>query len=267
MKLNFYGCSFSDGGGMDRWLWFQGIKDEDWVASTWRKRILKQGYNESGFIQLLFKFKDLNKFSTLVGKKLDCDVGDYAYTANNNQNIRDMVWKNIKEDNGKIHIVQWSICERRKLWYEKTEKFYRIQGDPYTPVAFEENTERARELKDLQKRQSNYLKYYFNIDYEMQKVIMYTELLHSYAYDKGHHIYFMFHDTPNNRDDFPITIEPSANVITFNGLHLGAWIDKNKLTIEEESKGLIDDDGHYSREGNLLIADKVIETLRNDNLI
>ena len=96
---------------------------------------------------------------------------------------------------------------------------------------------------------------------------MYTELLHSYAYDKGHHIYFMFHDTPNNRDDFPITIEPSANVITFNGLHLGAWIDKNKLTIEEESKGLIDDDGHYSREGNLLIADKVIETLRNDNLI
>ena len=61
-----------------------------------------------------------------------------------------MVWKNIKEDNGKIHIVQWSICERRKLWYEKTEKFYRIQGDPNTPVAFDENTERARELKDLQ---------------------------------------------------------------------------------------------------------------------
>ena len=39
MKINFYGCSFSDGGGMDRWDWFEGVKDEDWVDPTWRETV------------------------------------------------------------------------------------------------------------------------------------------------------------------------------------------------------------------------------------
>tara|TARA_R110002020_G_scaffold469828_1_gene695158 strand:+ start:51 stop:902 length:852 start_codon:yes stop_codon:yes gene_type:complete len=281
MKINFYGCSFSDGGGMDRWDWFQGIKDEDWVDSTWREKILKQGHNGKGFSDLLFDFQYLNKFSTLVGKKLDCDIGDYAYTANNNQNIRDMVWKNIKEDSGKIHIVQWSIFERFKLWYDETEKFYRIHGDPYHQVAFEENLGEMHEIKDLQSFQTTRLLKHFNMDYEVQKVIMYTELLHSYAHDRGHHIYFMFHDIGNTQDrktlslfyrtpsDFSETTEPftNANVITFDGLHLGHWIRKNNLTVESESKGHLKEDKHYSREGNLLIANKVIEILKKDNVI
>ena len=110
---------------------------------------------------------------------------------------------------------------------------------------------------------------------------MYTELLHSYAHDRGHHIYFMFHDIGNTQDrktlslfyrtpsDFSETTEPftNANVITFDGLHLGHWIRKNNLTVESESKGHLKEDKHYSREGNLLIANKVIEILKKDNVI
>ena len=282
MKINFYGCSFSDGGGMDRWDWFQGIKDEDWVDSTWREKILKQGHNGKGFSDLLFDFQYLNKFSTLVGKKLNCDIGDYAPTANNNQNIRDMVWKNIKEDSGKIHIVQWSIFERFKLWYDETDKFYRIQGNPYDQVAFEDNSGEMYEIKDLQNFQTTRLLKHFNMQYEIQKVMMYTELLYSYAHSKKHHIYFMFHDMPIstctcepdkiNVGDRACDCEAKSytrhhNVITFDGLHLGDWIRKNNLTVESESKGYLEDDKHYSREGNLLIANKVIEILKKDNVI
>jgi hypothetical protein len=262
MKINFYGCSFSDGGGMDRWDWFQGIKDEDWVNPMLRKRILKQGHNRKGFSDLLYMFKDLHKFSTLVCKEFNCDLGDYAYTANNNQNIRDEVWNNIREDDGKIHIVQWSIPERRKLWYEKTEKFYRMQSNLDKPNAFEENTEVSLQSDTLQSIQYHYLKHCFNMEYEMQKLKMYTELLHTFAYDKGHQIYFMFHDIPDG-----IVVEPSANHITFDGMEVGRWINKNELTIQAESKGLVNNDRHYSREGNILIANKIIETLRADKVI
>ena len=192
MKLNFYGCSFSDGGGMDRWDWFQVIKDEEWVNPRSREKILKQG-NFGGFNDCLYVFKNQHKFSTLVCKEFNCDLGDYAYTANNNQNIRDEVWNNIREDDGKIHIVQWSIAERFKLWYDETGKFYRIQGNPYHQVAFEENLGEMREIKDLQSFQTTRLLKHFNMEYEIQKVMMYTELLYSYAHSKKHHIYFMFH--------------------------------------------------------------------------
>ena len=75
-------------------------------------------------------------------------------------------------------------------------------------------------------------------------------------------ILFLFFD---GHVSWPLLIFLSNCLIHLSGLKVNqfinsdilAWIDKNKLTIEEESKGLIDDDGHYSREGNLLIADKV----------
>ena len=265
-KINFYGCSFSDGGGMDRWDWFQVIKDEEWVNPRSREKILKQG-DFGGFNDCLYVFKNQHKFSTVVGKKLGCDIGDYAYTANNNQNIRDEVWNNIREDDGKIHIVQWSIAERFKLWYDETGKFYRIQGNPYDQVAYEDNSGNklsldVYQIKDLQNFQTTRLLKHFNMQYEMRKVEMYTELLHSFAYDKGHHIYFMFHDMPNEA-----VVKPSANVITFDGLHLGNWTRENELTITAESKNAILEDDHYSREGNILIANKIIETLRADKVI
>ena len=166
------------------------------------------------------------------------------------------MWNNIREDDGKIHIIQWSFPERRKLWYEKTKKFYRIQGNLHKPNAFVENTEGMLVSETLQSIQYHYLKHCFNMEYEMQKLKMYTELLHSFAYDIGHHIYFMFHDIPDG-----IVVEPSANVITFDGMEVGRWINENELTIQAESKGLVDNDRHYSREGNLLIANKIIDKL------
>lgn len=268
MRINFYGCSFSDGGGMDRWNWFQAIKDEDWVSPLWRKRIMKQGPTEITFNDLLVKFKDTHKFSTLIGKKLKCEIGDYAYTANNNQNIRDEVWNNINDINienmdANIHIVQWSIYERRKIWYEKTQKFYRLQSTPGSFGIFENNTEQSLESKILQEDQYNWLKYHYNVDYEVQKIKMYTEMLDSFARDKGHHIYFMFHDEP--LPSVPPGWKP--NVIKFDGISLGRWIYKNNLTIEAESKGMVENDRHYSREGNVTIVNKIIETLKHDKII
>ena len=37
--VSFYGCSFSDGGGLDMVSWWNHIKDEDWVTDE-----MKIGY-------------------------------------------------------------------------------------------------------------------------------------------------------------------------------------------------------------------------------
>tara|TARA_B100000424_G_scaffold218329_1_gene176639 strand:- start:205 stop:984 length:780 start_codon:yes stop_codon:yes gene_type:complete len=253
--INFYGCSFSDGGGLDRWDYFESVKDKKWVDKSWRNKIIKEGNINNGYNNVLYKWKDTIKFPTIVAKSLGKSLGDYAYVANNNQNIRDTLYDNIVNGHGKIHVVQWTIFQRRKVWFEDTQVFHRLQSYN-NHFTFIEDTENIHESKKLAKLKNEWLTFHYNEDYEREKVFMYSKLLSSFAKEKNHLVYFMFYDSTYDSipDDIP-------NVIRFGDEHtLNEFTNKNNLLITDETDGEVKD-LHFSKKGNEIIADIILGEL------
>ena len=241
--INFYGCSFSDGGGLDN--------------SAYAKRT-----------DQLNQYRRENRFSTLVGKHFDCEVNNFSQTGNNNDNIAQKVHRNLSDNRGDIHIVQFSFYSRQKVYFDDTGEFYRL------------NTLDTLESKKLlYDYYQSFIKYHYKEEYEQYKVKMYIDMLDSYVKSKSKTIYWMFWDIiPNGTFQYMDVDEwterngefesgtmdlniDTDNLISFPpGGHMYEWAVANKLLIRDETKGYYQD-GHLSQKGNRAVSDKIIEVL------
>ena len=247
--IHFYGCSYSDGGGMDTKGYYDYIKDEDWV---------KEYPKETVFDKDVFdiEFKNYFRFSNIIERKLNCKIKNHSCTGNNNQHIFDTLMDELENSNSKdIHIVQWSHFWRQKFWYEENKKFYRLSGFQKNTVAFEENTDN-QDCEDINNIFNQWVKYHFNEEYETQKIINYIKLLTSYSNDKNIPIYFMTWDKLPYKNEKFIDFH---NKLSLNTL-------SNQDTIQNYTNGKIID-GHLSHIGNKEVAEKIINKLRQDKLI
>ena len=254
--VSFYGCSFSDGGGLDMVSWWNHIKDEDWVTDEMKigyrlKHIPKTMHND-----YLIELKSKIRFPHQICERLGIEeYGDHIYTANNNQNVLEDCYKNISEDNGYLHVVQWSVLSRRKHKYKGHNWRLQMGDDIYY-----ENTD--MHIRDVDKilpthqdilinHHDNWLGHIFNRKYEFEKLAMYSHMLDGYAKSMGHKVLFMYYDQPYDSDLLP---DSNLNKTLFDDKPLCNYIITNELAIYHETDGKVDDN-HFSKHGNDVMAD------------
>jgi hypothetical protein len=248
MMIQFYGCSYSDGGGMDTKEYHDYVKNEDWA----KKYPKKTFFDRDGFD---VEFKNYFRYSDVIKRELNCEIKNNSCTGNNNQHIFDTLMNELENNIGDIHIVQWSHFWRQKLWYEKNKKFYRLSGFQQDTVAFEENTDND-DCKDIHNIFNQYIEHHFNEEYEIQKVVNYIKLLTSYSNNKNIPIYFMTFDMLPYKNEKFINFHDKLNLNTL----------ANQDTIEKYTKDKIID-GHLSHAGNNMVAEKIINKLKQDELL
>ena len=248
MMIQFYGCSYSDGGGMDTKEYHDYVKNEDWA----KKYPKKTFFDRDGFD---IEFKNYFRYSDVIKRELNCEIKNNSCTGNNNQHIFDTLMNELENNIGDIHIVQWSHFWRQKLWYEKNKKFYRLSGFQQDTVAFEENTDND-DCKDIHNIFNQYIEHHFNEEYEIQKVVNYIKLLTSYSNSKNIPIYFITFDMLPYKNEKFINFHDKLNLNTL----------ANQDTIQKYTKDKIID-GHLSHAGNNMVAEKIINKLKQDELL
>ena len=210
MKIGFFGCSFTEGGGLNSPVFNEYAIKNNLIPKEYEGEYEK---TRKGF-----------RYSTLIGKNLNCEVENFGKGRSSNEYIFNQLYEHHEKFD--ICIVQLTIYSRRYQWDEHKEKFEHINDiDTYTLNRF-------------------------NREYARDQVSMMINLFDSL--DKK--IYWMFHeDIPKNlKSDNLIYFEPKG--------HLHDFVIKNKLTFKHETNGYYDD-LHYSIEGNRIIADKILEKI------
>ena len=210
MKMGFFGCSFTEGGGLN-----SPVFNEYAIKNKLISKEYKENYK---------KTRNDFRYSTLVGKDLNCEVENFGKGRSSNEYIFNQLYEHHKKFD--ICVVQLTIYSRRYQWDESKEIFEHINDiDTYTLNRF--NREYAEEQVGMM------INLFDNLDTK---------------------IYWLAHDPiPKNCK--------SKNIVYFkpNG-HLHDFIEKYKLRFIDETKGYYRDK-HYSIEGNRIIADKILEKI------
>jgi hypothetical protein len=210
MKIGFFGCSFTEGGGLNSPVFNEYAIKNNLIPKEYEGEYEK---TRKGF-----------RYSTLIGKNLNCEVENFGKGRSSNEYIFNQLYKHHKKFN--ICVVQLTIYSRRYQWDEREEKFEHIN--------------------DI----DNFTLNRFNREYARDQVSMMVNLFDSL----NKKIYWMFHE------DIPKNLK-SNNLIYFEPKgHLHDFVMKNKLTFKHETNGYYDD-LHYSIEGNRIIADKILEKI------
>jgi len=210
MKIGFFGCSFTEGGGLNSPVFNEYAIKNNLIPNEYEGEYEK---TRKGF-----------RYSTLIGKNLNCEVENFGKGRSSNEYIFNQLYKHHKKFD--ICVAQLTIYSRRYQWDEREEKFEHIN--------------------DI----DNFTLNRFNREYARDQVSMMVNLFDSL----NKKIYWMFHeDIPKNlKSDNLIYFEPKG--------HLHDFVMKNKLTFKHETNGYYDD-LHYSIEGNRIIADKILEKI------
>ena len=210
MKIGFFGCSFTEGGGLN--------------SPVFNEYAIKNNLIPKEFEGEYEKTRKGFRYSTLIGKDLNCEVENFGKGSSSNEYIFNQLYEHHKKFD--ICVVQLTIYSRRYQWDEHKEKFEHIN--------------------DI----DNFTLNRFNREYARDQVSMMINLFDSL--DKK--IYWIFHE------DIPKNLK-SNNLIYFEPKgHLHDFVMKNKLTFKHETNGYYND-LHYSIEGNRIIADKVLEKI------
>lgn len=238
MRIGFFGCSFTEGGGLNSPIFVDyAIRNNLIDISDLDDEIRDKKSNltdrEAGFIHgkdYIGAYNSISKkycYPTMVGKKLDCEIKNLSKGSSSNEYIFKKLYENYQDFD--ICIVQMSMYTRRYQWNEIEKKFEHInQIDDYTL-------------------------HHYNEKYENDKVSMMIDL-----FDKmNKKIYWIFHE------EIPENCK-SKNIIYFNPYgDLKNFISENNATISHETNKYFND-GHNTIRGNKLIAEKLVERINED---
>ena len=236
MKIGFFGCSFTEGGGLN---------SPDFLDFAIKNNLLPAGkyYNDDEKQNTIM---ETYRFSTLVGNELNCQIDNYGISRGSNEHIL----KNLYENYTKYDacVVQFTFYFRQYIWSINQGEFYNINGlynipnIPQDVIDYFEKTHTE----------------YYNEDYEKNKISMFVELFDNLFKNKNKKVLWLFHDS------IPKTLK-SKNILHFGSVrgnsNLGSFVEENKLNLKHATNGKFND-GHYSVEGHQQIANKIIKRLR-----
>lgn len=256
MIINFFGCSFTEGGGLDN-IDYYNFK----TNSNLEDYTLENNY-------VLRKFKEKYRYSNIVEESIGCKTKNFALGCNSNENILNKLFEIANSNDTKkddIFIVQTSIFSRKHFWYEPTETFYSVNtlemsGWPY---------QNKNEMKKLNELYNLYFTYSYNEQYEIDKLLMHVDVFNSYFKERGLKLFwmpwadFVEGDWNTIRKFNSKLLE--KNFIFFNGLSMGTFIDSNQHRIKDEFTKL--QDNHKSVKGHEVVGRRVVEFLKQKNIV
>lgn len=256
MRLNFFGCSFTEGGGLDNIDYYNFKTNSNLLDYTPENQVL------------LKEFKEKYRYTTIVKNNLNIDVRNFAEGCNSNENILNKVFEIINEseiNSDDIFIVQTSIFSRKYFWYEPTAEFYSVntlemEGWPYRNKEY---------MKGLHQLYNLYSQYSHNEEYEMKKLLIQIDLYNSYFKEKGIKLFWMpwpdfiagDRDTIKNHNKKLI----NKNFIFFDGISMGTFIGSNSYRIRDEYTK--SSDGHKSVSGHQIVGEKIIDFLVKNKIV
>ena len=128
MKIGFFGCSFTEGGGLNSPVFNEYAIKNKLISNEYKGNYEK---TQNDF-----------RYSTLIAKDLNCEVENFGKGCSSNEYIFNQLYEHHKKFD--ICVVQLTIYSRRYQWDEREEKFEHINDiDNFTLNRF--NREYARD--------------------------------------------------------------------------------------------------------------------------
>lgn len=256
MKMHFFGCSFTEGGGLDNFDYYNFVTGKNYNIND---NVQKEHIE----VQM---HKEENRYSSVVGNILGLEVKNYAVGANSNEAILKKLFEIVNDKSTKqndIFIVQPSFYSRKFYWYEPTNEFLSINSLKKSDWPYRDK----QEYMPLNELHNLNIAYCHNEEYEFFKFLNNMELYNSYFKEKNIKLFW----TPwldlsikNLHSELDIdNIEYSnkyKNVIFYENKSMGRYICDNNLLICNTSAKV--NDFHKSIEGHQLIGEKITEYLK-----
>ena len=243
--VNFYGCSFVEGGGMDNIIFYNFHN---------KNKKLKDDlnlYNENE--NILKKFRNENRFSYIFEKMSNIKTENHALSQSSNEYIFEKLYNHLKVKNNEKFIVCLTLLHRRYWYYEYTNKKYNLNGVDIhnTPYLNNEN------MIPLSKTFEMYCENIFNAKDEKSKLLMQIDLLNEFSKKNNNKIYWI------SWSEFDELKNTNKNYIKFENLDMNEFVIKNKLQITDETNGEFNDP-HISLHGNKIIGKMIYEYIKID---
>ena len=257
MKIHFFGCSFTEGGGLDNFDYYNFITGKNYNIDN----NIREEHEEVRI------HKEEHRYSTIVGNILGIETKNYAIGCNSNEGILKAVFEILNDSetsNDDVFVVQLSFFGRKFYWYEPFEQFLSVNAlNPADwPYRNKEEWMPLHELHNLN------IKYCHNEEYELSKLLMNMELFNSLFREKGIKLFWTTwpdlstkRNTARIHEDNKLILEKYKNVILYDGMCMGRYIVDNELQIRDDYKQ--SSDSHKSIKGHQIIGEKIAEYLNN----
>lgn len=257
MKINFFGCSFTEGGGLNNFEYYNFLNNTNYNIND----NIKEQYEE------ITLFKEENRYSNIVGKILEVETKNYAEGCNSNEGIlKKLIEISDSETTnvGDVFVVQTSFFSRKFYWYEPFNDFISVNALSPEDWPFR-NKEEWMPLHQLHNLNVTYC---HNEEYEIQKLLKNMEIYNSYFKEKKLKLFWIpWNDMTTEQKTEELneynrkTLEKIPNIIYFDDMSMGRYCNKNALLLKHHFKK--SNDSHKSVIGHKIIAEKISEYLKN----
>lgn len=258
--IKFFGCSFTEGGGLNNIDYYNYIESPTPLLTYWPKDSTPEERVE--ILEFLDSYKENNRFTTILADSLNTDVINLAKSQASNDYILENLFKEIDENSNDIYFIILSLPHRRYWYYEVDKQKHNLNMLEFSGNPFD-NRESYRPLHT---HFMNYLEYVFDLQTELSSLSRNIKLFDSLAKSKGSKIVWSGWDFGDDEIHLETICNSAEYSLVFDGLSLKHFCIKEGLQIEAETNGLVPDN-HISKHGNIIVAKKIEEYIIKNKLL
>lgn len=258
--IKFFGCSFTEGGGLNNIDYYNFIESPTPLLTYWPKDSTPEERVE--ILKFLDSYKEDNRFTTILANSLNIDIINLAKSQASNDYIFENLFNEINKNTNDVYFVILSLIHRRYWYYEVDKEKHNLNMIDFNGTPFD-----AREsYKPLYNHFKNYLEYIFDLKTELNSMSRYIQLFDSFAKSKDSKIIWSGWDFGDDEIHLETISKSAENTLLFDGLSLKHFCIKEGLQIEAETNGLVSDN-HISKFGNVVVANKIKEYIIKNKLL
>jgi hypothetical protein len=234
-KIYSFGCSFTEGGGLNNQNFHRYIKGDKNYSSV-PETILPEHT----------KYACSTSYPGQLSKLLNCEVENYGTSRAANELIFNMAYEKInglKNTENILVTIQTSLLSRMLIQIPDQNKSITINN----LIGTEDNIKTFYEL---------YICNFFDINYACKKLIQEIDAYHCWFTHKNIDVVWILYEMNLEKNSF---VKPF--VVNFDGVDLMKFASDNKLTLSD-LPNFPYNDKHFSPEGHKVIANKIFEHLK-----
>lgn len=258
--IKFFGCSFTEGGGLNNIDYYNYIESPEVPLKIWPKNSTPEQRVE--ILKYLDLYKERNRFTTILESFLNIPIKNLAKSQASNDYIFEKLFEEIDSNSNEIYFVILSLQHRRYWYYDVDKQKHNVNMLDFSTGPFENR----EEYRPLYNHFKNYLEYIFDFKTEIESLTRSIKLFDSFAKSKNSKIVWSGWDFGDDDVSLKCISSITNNCLLFDGLSLKHFCIKEGLQIETETNGLVPDN-HISKYGNIIVAKKIEEYIIKNKLI
>lgn len=258
--IKFFGCSFTEGGGLNNIDYYNFIESPETPLTYWPKDSTTEARVE--ILNFLDSYKEANRFTSILRNSLNIPIINFAKSQASNEYILENLYKEIEENTHDTYFVILSLPHRRYWYYEVDKQKHNLNMLEFSGNPFDNRDSH----KPLYNHFMNYLEYVFDLETEMNYLIRNIKLLDLFAKSKKSKIVWSGWDFGDDEMHLETISSAAENPLLFDGLSLKHFCIKEGLQIEAETNGLVPDN-HISKHGNIVVAGRIKDYIIKNKLV